>query len=57
MAVQGAVWSQGVQLETLKALATYWASGYDRRRVAARLNELGGAAALLQRDAVFRPLR
>jgi len=32
--------SQGVQLETLKALATYWASGYDRRRVAARLNEL-----------------
>jgi pimeloyl-ACP methyl ester carboxylesterase len=32
--------SQGVQLATLQALATYWANGYDRRRVAARLNEL-----------------
>jgi pimeloyl-ACP methyl ester carboxylesterase len=32
--------SQGVQLATLQALATYWANGYDRRRVATRLNGL-----------------
>ena len=32
--------SQGVQLATLQVLATYWANAYDRRRVAARLNEL-----------------
>jgi pimeloyl-ACP methyl ester carboxylesterase len=32
--------SQGVQLATLQALASYWANGYDRRRVATRLNGL-----------------
>jgi pimeloyl-ACP methyl ester carboxylesterase len=32
--------SQGVQLATLQALAHYWASEYDLRRVAARLNAL-----------------
>jgi pimeloyl-ACP methyl ester carboxylesterase len=32
--------SQGVQLETLRALATYWLDGYDLGRVAARLNAL-----------------
>src|SRR6266850_8238367 len=30
--------SQGVQLETMKALARYWATGYDWRKVEARLN-------------------
>jgi pimeloyl-ACP methyl ester carboxylesterase len=32
--------SQGVQLETLKALAEYWATGYDWRRCEAKLNAL-----------------
>src|SRR5919199_6245365 len=32
--------SQGVQLATLQALARYWASDYDLRRVEARLNAL-----------------
>jgi pimeloyl-ACP methyl ester carboxylesterase len=32
--------SQGVQLATLKALADYWANGYDMGRVAERLNAL-----------------
>jgi pimeloyl-ACP methyl ester carboxylesterase len=32
--------SQGVQLSTLKALARYWGTEYDMRRVEARLNAL-----------------
>ncbi|MCS5720291.1 epoxide hydrolase N-terminal domain-containing protein [Herbiconiux sp. CPCC 205763] len=32
--------AQGVQLQTLQALARYWASGYDWRRIEARLNAL-----------------
>jgi pimeloyl-ACP methyl ester carboxylesterase len=32
--------SQGVQLATMKELAAYWASGYDWRKVEARLNAL-----------------
>jgi pimeloyl-ACP methyl ester carboxylesterase len=32
--------SQGVQLATIQALARYWATDYDFRRVAARLNAL-----------------
>jgi pimeloyl-ACP methyl ester carboxylesterase len=32
--------SQGVQLATLQALARYWTTGYDCRRVEARLNAL-----------------
>ena len=32
--------SQGVQLETLQALAKYWAGSYDWRKVEARLNAL-----------------
>jgi pimeloyl-ACP methyl ester carboxylesterase len=32
--------SQGVQLETIQALARYWATDYDWRRVEARLNAL-----------------
>jgi pimeloyl-ACP methyl ester carboxylesterase len=32
--------SQGVQLATVKALAAYWASGYDLERVQERLNAL-----------------
>jgi pimeloyl-ACP methyl ester carboxylesterase len=32
--------SQGVQLETLKALAEFWATGYDWRRCEAELNAL-----------------
>ena len=32
--------SQGVQLATLQALAAYWASDYDLRRLEARLNAL-----------------
>jgi pimeloyl-ACP methyl ester carboxylesterase len=32
--------SQGVQLATTQALASYWGSDYDFRRVEARLNEL-----------------
>ena len=32
--------SQGVQLATLRALASYWSSEYDWRRCAARLNAL-----------------
>jgi pimeloyl-ACP methyl ester carboxylesterase len=32
--------SQGVQLETLQALARYWATDYDWRRAEARLNAL-----------------
>src|ERR671934_2284179 len=32
--------SQGVQLATMQALARYWASDYDFRRVEARLNAL-----------------
>jgi pimeloyl-ACP methyl ester carboxylesterase len=32
--------SQGVQLATLKALATYWATDYDWRKAEARLNAL-----------------
>jgi pimeloyl-ACP methyl ester carboxylesterase len=32
--------SQGVQLATLQALARYWASDYDLRRIEARLNAL-----------------
>jgi pimeloyl-ACP methyl ester carboxylesterase len=32
--------SQGVQLETVKALAEYWASGYDLGRLQQRLNAL-----------------
>ena len=31
---------QGVQLKTIQALARYWATGYDWRKVEARLNEL-----------------
>ncbi|MBO9200487.1 MULTISPECIES: epoxide hydrolase family protein [Niastella] len=30
--------SQGLQLETMKTLANYWATGYDWRKVEARLN-------------------
>src|SRR5919205_880535 len=32
--------SQGVQLATMQALARYWATDYDFRRVEARLNAL-----------------
>jgi pimeloyl-ACP methyl ester carboxylesterase len=32
--------SQGVQLATIQALARYWTSGYDLRRIEARLNAL-----------------
>src|ERR671936_1977845 len=32
--------SQGVQLATIQALARYWATDYDFRRVEARLNAL-----------------
>ena len=32
--------SQGVRLQTMKALAEYWASGYDWRKVEARLQAL-----------------
>lgn len=32
--------SQGVQLATMKALAKYWATGYDWKKVEARLNAL-----------------
>src|SRR5262245_39243100 len=32
--------SQGVQLATTEALARYWATDYDMRRVATRLNAL-----------------
>src|ERR1700752_166716 len=32
--------SQGVQLETVQALAQYWATDYDWRKVEARLNAL-----------------
>src|ERR671933_589985 len=32
--------SQGVQLATLQALASYWANDYDLRRVEMRLNAL-----------------
>ena len=32
--------SQGVQLATLQALARYWTTDYDMRRVEARLNAL-----------------
>jgi pimeloyl-ACP methyl ester carboxylesterase len=32
--------SQGVQLQTLQALADYWATGYDWRRCEAKLNAL-----------------
>src|SRR5689334_3472841 len=32
--------SQGVQLATMQALASYWASDYDMRRVETRLNAL-----------------
>src|SRR5262249_31511915 len=32
--------SQGVQLATLKALASYWSTEYDFRRIEARLNGL-----------------
>jgi len=32
--------SQGVQLATIKALASYWADGYDFGRIEARLNAL-----------------
>src|SRR5215204_1565058 len=32
--------SQGVQLETMKKLARYWATDYDWRKVEARLNSL-----------------
>jgi pimeloyl-ACP methyl ester carboxylesterase len=32
--------SQGVQLATMQALASYWATDYDMRRVQARLNAL-----------------
>jgi hypothetical protein len=32
--------SQGVQLATIQALASYWATEYDRRRCEARLNAL-----------------
>src|SRR5690348_3394457 len=32
--------SQGVQLATMQELARYWATNYDFRRVAARLNAL-----------------
>src|SRR5262245_38971841 len=32
--------SQGVQLATIEALASYWASDYDFRRIEARLNAL-----------------
>jgi hypothetical protein len=30
--------SQGVQLATMRALADYWANGYDWRKIEARLN-------------------
>ena len=30
--------SQGIQLATTQALATYWADGYDWRKIEARLN-------------------
>ncbi len=32
--------SQGVQLATIRALVTYWGTGYDWRRCEARLNAL-----------------
>jgi hypothetical protein len=32
--------SQGVQLETIQALARYWASEYDWRKIEAKLNAL-----------------
>ncbi len=32
--------SQGLKLETMKALAHYWATGYDWRKIEARLNAL-----------------
>src|ERR1700722_6405199 len=32
--------SQGVQLATIQALARYWATGYDWRKVEAKLNAL-----------------
>src|SRR5215213_9145137 len=32
--------SQGVQLETIQALARYWANAYDWRKCEARLNAL-----------------
>ena len=32
--------SQGVQLATIQALASYWARDYDWRKVEARLNDL-----------------
>src|SRR2546430_12447262 len=32
--------SQGVQLETIRALAEYWVNDYDGRRCEARLNAL-----------------
>src|SRR5215469_9475856 len=32
--------SQGVQLETTQALARYWATDYDWRKIEARLNAL-----------------
>ena len=32
--------SQGVQLATIQALAAYWATEYDWRKVEARLNAL-----------------
>ena len=32
--------TQGVQLETVRAIAAYWASDYDWRKVEARLNAL-----------------
>jgi hypothetical protein len=32
--------TQGVQLETMQALARYWANEYDWRKVEARLNAL-----------------
>ena len=47
--------SQGVQLATLQALARYWATGYDWRRVEARLNALPQFTTEVQ--AAFRSLR
>ena len=32
--------TQGIQLESIKAIAAYWASEYDWRKVEARLNAL-----------------
>lgn len=48
--------SQGVQLATTQALARYWETEYDSRKVEARLNDLQITAAIV-RESVGRGLR